>query len=751
MFKAPLISLLLIVYSTTNAQLPFRHDLQFDQLPQRWDEALPLGNGTVGNLIWQKNGKLRFSLDRADLWDLRPTQDLAKLNFNLIREQVAKNDYSVIQQLADLPYERDPAPSKIPGAGLEFDISKLGEVASTRLFIKEGIAEIKWKNGARMLSFIHPVLPIGWYKFEHTATLPALLPPEYEGANQTAANSVEGQGLSRLGYRQGRVTASENSISYQQEGWNGFVYTVNVNWIKTKDGAEGVWSITSNSAYNVINSSAETETKQALQRGFKEDMIITKKWWKNYWDQSSLSIPDALIERQWYLENYKFACVAREDGVPITLQAIWTADNGNLPPWKGDIHNDLNTQLSYWPSYAANHLKAASGFTSWLWKNKSTFEKYTQRFFGVSGLNAPGVSAMDGTEMGGWAQYSFSPTVAGWLAHHFYLEWRYSRDEQFLKVKAYPWIKAVSTFFDNISIPDGHGFRKLPLSSSPEINDNRIDAWFTETTNYDLAIVRWTYSKAIELAEQLKLDDDAKHWRTQLSQWPPLRLDENGSLAIAPGKPLTESHRHFSHLMAFHPLSLLDYANEKDRKIISASMKSVEQNGTMLWVGYSFSWQANMYARMGLGQKAAETLQKFASCFTLPNGFHVNGDQCEGKLSSFRYRPFTLEGNFAFAAGVQEMLLQSHREVIEVFPAVPDDWKNISFHQLRAEGAFLISASRQNGKVTEITILSEKGGELRLKNVFGDFTVNKAYSLQNGVIVVATHPGQQIILSSIKK
>jgi alpha-L-fucosidase 2 len=204
--------------------------------------------------------------------------------------------------------------------------------------------------------------------------------------------------------------------------------------------------------------------------------------------------------------------------------------------------------------------------------------------------------------------------------------------------------------------------------------------------------------------------------------------------------------------MAFHPLAILDYSNEGDKKIIDASMKVLEKNGSMMWVGYSFSWQANMYARMGEGQKAAETLQKFASCFVLPNSFHVNGDQCEGKLSSFRYRPFTLEGNFAFAAAVQEMLLQSHNGVIEVFPATPDTWQEASFHQLRAEGAFVISSEKEKGKVKTISIISEKGGELRIRNVFEHFQVDQAtHQLAGDVIVIDTKPGQKITISSIKK
>ena len=728
-------------------QIPFHHDLHFPTLPKTWDEGLPLGNGMVGNLVWQKNGKLRFSLDRADLWDRRPMKDIDKLTFKLIKEQVAKNDYAIIQELGDIPYEREPAPSKIPGAALEFDITSLGEIASTHLYIKDGTAEVRWKNGATLKTFIHPELPIGWFRFKNSTVTPVIIPPSYAGNNLSTGNSVEGQGLSQLGYKQGAIKIEKNSSVYEQEGWNGFIYKVAINWQTIKGGVEGCWSITSNSNYNTNKKDAKQEVANSLVRGFENDLVRTKQWWSTFWAESSIQLPDSILERQWYLENYKFGCIARSNTPPITLQAIWTADNGNLPPWKGDIHNDLNTQLSYWPSYSGNHLPAAKGFTNWLWENKLTFEKYTKRFYGVEGLNVPGVTTLNGQDMGGWVQYSYSPTVAGWLGHHFYLEWRYSMDKKFLKEKAYPWLSGFAKFIENISVLDDKGKRKLPLSSSPEFYDNTIQAWFKETTNYDLGIIRWSYLKAAEMARELGLNTEADHWKEQLTQWPPLSLDNTNSLSLAPGIPYPESHRHFSHLMGFHPLGVLDYSNTKDKTIIDASMKLLEEKGTDFWVGYSFTWQANMYARMRKGNEAAETLRKFATCFCLPNSFHVNGDQCEGKLSKFRYRPFTLEGNFAFASGVQELLLQSHDGIVKVFPAIPDDWEEVAFNNLRAEGAFLISARREKGKTKEIMITSERGGELLLENPFEEFTLRGAkFKTESGLIKIQTRMDETITL-----
>ena len=121
-----------------------------------------------------------------------------------------------------------------------------------------------------------------------------------------------------------------------------------------------------------------------------------------------------------------------------------------------------------------------------------------------------------------------------------------------------------------------------------------------------------------------------------------------------------------------------------------------------------------MQARAFNGEEAAKALRIFAECFCLKNTFHVNGDQSGIGKSLLTYRPFTLEGNFAFAAAVQEMLLQSHTGVIRIFPAIPESWKDVSFENLRSMGAFLVSATRKGGVVTRLRIYSEKGGTLRV-------------------------------------
>lgn len=750
-----LITLLLTLTVTAFAQISRNATgLQFNQLPKRWDEGLPLGNGMIGELIWQKDNKLRFSLDHAELWDLRPMKELHTSGFNYawVKEQVLNDNYKAVQKIGDEPYEREPAPSKLPGAALEFEVENWGAVKQANLNIENATAEVLWENGTKLTSFVHASKPIGYFRFENINGLTInLVAPKYEGTiDKEAGGSVAGDDLARLGYKQGKITKAGQSYSYEQEGWGGFKYQVSVKWKRISAGIiEGHWAV---SAHYIGKPKPKATALLLTAQGYQQAWVSHQAWWKNFWAKSAIDLPDPILEKQWYLELYKFGSVARSNTPPISLQAVWTADNGRLPPWKGDFHHDLNTQLSYWLSYSGNHLAEGMGYLNHLDQNKARYKKYAKWYFGTDGLNVPGVTTLTGEEMGGWIQYSLSPTVSSWLAQHYYLQWRYSMDKTFLEQRAYPWFKEVARHLEQVTYLDAAGKRQLPISSSPEINDNTKSAWFLENTNYDLALMRYLFAKAAELAHELKKTDEARHYELLLSQFSDYYLSEANELKFARDLPYNQSHRHFSHLMAIHPLGEVRWENgEKDQNIIKNTISLLEKIGPDYWCGYSYAWLGNLKTRAKDGEGAAKALKDFATAFCSTNSFHLNGDQTKSGKSKFTYRPFTLEGNFAFAAGIQEMLLHSYAGFIEVFPAVPQDWKEISFNQLRAEGAFLVSAKKEGGQVDAIHIVAEKGGKTRLKLPFRThfYQTRKGVTmkvLENNMLELTFEKGGEIVV-----
>jgi alpha-L-fucosidase 2 len=371
----------------------------------------------------------------------------------------------------------------------------------------------------------------------------------------------------------------------------------------------------------------------------------------------------------------------------------------------------------------------------------------------VGGLNVPGVTTISGKEMGGWIQYSMSPTTAAWLAQHFYWQWKYGMDNKFLLEKVHPYFEEVKKFLSSIAVRKNNGDNniQLPLSSSPEYYDNSIKAWFTTFTNYDLALVKNFYHLGTEIVSTTNRVLP-KDWVQQQQLLPPLDFNETG-ITIAQGQNLDESHRHHAHLVSIYPLGLLDPADSAQRQMIDQSLRWLEKIGTRNWCGYSFSWAACIYARAKDGNDAVTMLKIFAANFCSSNSFHLNGDQNGGQYSSFTYRPFTLEGNFAFAQGIHEMLIQSYNGHIEIFPAIPGNWKNISFDKLRTEGAFLVSASKENGRMKEVVITSEKGNLLLIKLPFKNWLVKgidpgKVHDHGNEITAVLLKKGQKIVFKN---
>lgn len=726
------------------AQIRDEYNLSSDSLATRWDEATPLGNGLLGSLVWKKQGKLRMSLDRADLWDDRAMPGIDKLTFKWVVDKVDKKEYGDVQKMGDEPYGENAAPTKIRGASLEFDISKLGGVDRNTLDLSSAVNILHFKNGSVLRNYVHATQPVGCFIWENTPDIPVpqLIMPEYGQNVKANANDQSPQSLSLLGYRQGSITRKSGESRYRQPTYEGHYYEVLVKWKNLGNNkVMGVWTIARDKQAVLADLSLTTMKVFASSHSL---------WWKDFWSRSSVSVPDPVIARQYYLDMYKFGSVARASAPPISLQAVWTADNGLLPPWKGDLHHDLNTQLSYWPGYVANHLDLTSGFTNWLWNVKTENQRWTKQYFGTDGLNVPGVCTISGKPMGGWIQYAMGPTTAAWLAQHFYWQWKYTNDQKFLKERCKPYFDEVAKYLRGIRQIDSiSGKYKIPLSSSPEYNDNDISAWFRTYTNYDLALTRFFFSKYKEVTEAAT-GREARSISAELQKYPQLDGDNSG-LTMAPGVPVTHSHRHHSHMIGIYPLKVLNYDIAADSALIQKSLSSMESHGTRAWVGYSFAWAASLYAQAREGRQAADMLHKFATNFVSSNSFHVNGDQKGGKFSAFTYRPFTLEGNFAFAQGVHEMLLQSSRGYIEVFPAVPSDWADVGFSKLRTEQGVLVSAQKKAGKIISVSLSSPVKQLIRIKRPAEKVTVKNAASFRfmDNFIVLTLLPGQRVTINKV--
>jgi alpha-L-fucosidase 2 len=696
------------------------HGLNFTTPATTWDEAFPLGNGTLGALVWGDGAPLKISLDHTGLWDLRPVPEFHEPEYTWETMQAWEKEgkFDDLKRVYEDPYNR-PGPTKIPAGRIELDVAAPGFESAT-LDIGTATATVNLGPGVTTEVWVHATEPVGIITVRGAESVtPRLVAPRFGGKQKTdTAPAISAGELANLGYPGPVETSGEGWQAYEQEGFAGFRFAVYIAWAQQPDGAwRAAWSVATLRDGDDPLGAARSRVSRALGPVYTDIEKAHHTWWDQYWRKGWVDLPDATIERQWYLDMYKFGAAVREGAPPVTLQGPWTADDGKLPPWKGDYHHDLNTELSYWPAYTGARLNDGRNFLDWLWETKANCEGWTKRFYNMPGLNVPMTADLLNNQIGGWRQYTHSATTSAWLAHHFYLHWRYTMDAEFLEQRAYPYYAAVATFLEAVtSALDANGKRTLPLSSSPEMNDNKPEAWFPTITNYDNALIQSAFFRAAELARMLGKTEEADRWAKALEEMPQLSFGKGGVLTVAGDKPLAESHRHLSHLMAIYPLGLISVTdNEQAAEIVRANLAQLKQLGSSQWTGYSFAWHAAIAARGRDGATAAEALRIFSEAFCLRNSFHANGDQSGKGYSNFTYRPFTLEGNFAAAGATMEMLLQSHAGVVEIFPAVPNTWPRAAFHFLRAQGAFVVSAEFADGAVTKVEIAALTTGPCRVR------------------------------------
>lgn len=673
-----------------------------------WEKGIPLGNGETGGILWGEGATVNMSLDRGDLWDLRTPEIYKRKDWNYatLQRLVRAGDEKQIQALFDDPYEDVAYPTKLPAGRIVLSFPQTEKVDTFSLDTHRAEATVGIGNH-RLTAFFSATSPVALLHISGAAPTLTL----------DASSSVR-----KLGYPPAHVDESTiggtHRISMLQQGADGFSYAVVV--ASRQQGNEttiAVAIVSSHEGKDPVLIGQE-RTSQALARGYDAVLADHLTWWQHFGAISDVHVPDADVQRQYTLDRYFYGAASRKNAPPMPLQGVWTADEGGLPPWKGDYHNDLNTQMMYLAAPEAGLFEQNESFLDFNWKLLPIYQGFAHSFYNAPGAVVPGVEALDGQPLGGWSQYSLSPTMGAWVAQSFYLQWRYTMDPVFLRTRAYPFTAQIGVALESLLKTGADGKLELPLSSSPEFYDNSMQAWLPPNSNFDLAQLRWLFGALAEMATAEHNETAATHWQSILG-----RLDDfsisNGQLMLAPGIPFTESHRHLSHLMAIHPLGLLTIDGDAEEKqLINRSVDSFLSKGTKEWTGYTYSWVACMLARIGRADQASQYLHGYLQGFVYPNGFHVNGDQSGTGLSDFHYHPFTLEGNFLAMQAVQEMLMQSWGGQVRIFPAVPSTWKDVSFERLRAEGGYIVSARRAGGHTMAVTITATTDGILRLPNPF---------------------------------
>ena len=678
---------------------------------ERWDEAVPLGNGNMGGLIFGNSKEIKLNIDSSSLWDLRFDSKFRREDYTfdelyrLYLEGEGKNEE--MQQRFGRPSA--VYPTKIPCCALIFTPED-GVETEFYFSMGEALGGVRLSTGEKIECFFSATNFLGYVKYPKSVKM-SLLPPNY----QTVTESQSGPDSNNLGlleYPEGEVVASEDFIYYRQPMAEGD-YAVLCAMRDVGEYREAVFSVRSN-----VDKTPDEEVmrtvKAALGSGYDKALEEHKAWWDRFFSEVSVSLPDEYREHEvlYTFAHYLLGSGSRESFAPIALQGVWTAAEGALPPWRGDYHFDLNVQGTYNWAYRAGRAEFVKPLIEYFKRTKENIFRFSERFFGEEGVFfIPGTADLNGNIMGGWVQYTYSLTSSMWMLLVLDKWCDYVEDEEFMSEFLMPAFEgSYKLLMDKFVTRVGDKYELL-ISISPEINDNKYSAWVKNST-YDISIIKELLRAYIRRLEAIGADTDEV--KDTLVRFIPEHTDESGYL-LADNMPLTVSHRHLAQCMSIFPFQVLDYNNADDLDLMRRSIETLEKNGTKLWTGFAFPWMSALYATAADGEGALKYLEIFKHGFVSENGFHLNGDFKRHGYSNFTYRPFTLEGNGMYAEAIDEMLMQYHNGALRLFPAIPKAWeKGCSFRGFAIDGKTRVSASISGDKI-ECEIASENGGEINIE------------------------------------
>ena len=628
-----------------------------------WEDGIPLGNGGAGALVWGGGDTLNITLDRADFWhNVVPSRyDSPDFTWDTLVDTVAKKDDARRREI----FDKGESATKLPGVRL---VLKLAPGLSVRRFRLDGASAaatvvVATPGGDREI--------LAW--FDDGDRLLSMRVPE--GVAFASKEFVKNQSFAKLGgYPEAEVDYTDAKAMYRRA---------------RRAGADNRF---------------DTDFEAGVR--FRDaDAAPRSEFWPKFNAKSAVSIPDADMQRMYDIAMYLYGVGARAGHAPLALQGLWTADNGNLPPWHGDYHNDLNTEMTYWAAGPAGHIEALEAFADFYIERLPECREFCRKIFrGGDGAVIPPTMGYAAQPILGWTAYTIPPIHGIWAFNTFCDAWDYDpTPEKAAKYLAFGRELAAG-LEHSWKVVDG--VRRLELSCSPEVGDNRNECFLNANSSYERAILNSFYVWLSRFAEACGDRAEAAKWRGYVGTFGPPNATKDGVLEISRGKPLTFTHRHASHLMQVFPLVNVPPEAGVD---FQKSVDQWESLGTGRWCGYSFSWAGCFEARLGRGDRAHRYLKDFQRAFVSRNGFHVNGDQTKSGLSRFTYRPFTLEGNFGYARGIQEMLLSYDPATnsYRLFPALPKAWdgKEVSFRDLRLPGGHRVTAKRAaDGTVTHVLV-----------------------------------------------
>ncbi|MBT2748663.1 MULTISPECIES: glycoside hydrolase family 95 protein [unclassified Lysobacter] len=707
----------------------------------RWVEALPLGNGRLGAMVWGGIEHERLQLNEDTLYAGGPYEadtsgalealpDVRRLIFagEYARAEDLANAKMMARPLKQMPYQ--------PLADVVLDFRDIPDISDYRreLDLDAAITRSRfktWKMEHTREAFISPVdqCVVMRLSADRPGSINLRVSLDSDQQNEMLADDgallLRGRNATRHGV-EGRLKFAVRIRAIPRGG----SLRLRGERIEIEGADEVVLLITAATSYrryDDVGGDPEAITRQQLiaaqQRGFKELRAAHVAEHQRLFHRVSIDLghteaarlpTDERVERfadgndpalaalYHQYGRYLLISSSRPGTQPANLQGIW--NDLMDPPWESKYTVNINTEMNYWPSEANALHECVEPLERMMFDLAESGARTAKTMYG-----APGWVMHHNTDL--WrqtrpidgAQYGLWSMGGAWLLQQLWDRWDYGRDRAYL-AKIYPLFKGAAEFFAATLTSDPHtGERVTNPSMSPE-NVHPHGASLCAGPAMDSQLLRDLFTQCIQAAGLLGVDAGFAQQLQQLrDQLPPDRVGKAGQL-----QEWREDwdmqvpeihHRHVSHLYALHPSSQINVRDTP--KLAAAARRSLEIRGDDA-TGWGLGWRLNLWARLGDGEHALKILRMLLGPQrTYPNLFDA-------------HPPFQIDGNFGGTAGITEMLLQSWGGSIFLLPALPETWKAGSVRGLKVRGAAGIELSWKAGRLTEATLTSMRGGRYNI-------------------------------------